>query len=82
MIKDSKSRQKRDRHLPTVTPNSPHVEPPSDKLLSWRNAMSEVSSASQLAVCMSELEACVAWEKSNTIVVSECTYVVNLLLSR
>lgn len=70
--KDSKSRQKRDKHLLAAKPDPLHPEPPSDKLLSWQRAVGMVSSASQLAVCMSELEMCVAWEKSNTIVVSVC----------
>ena len=70
-VKDSKSRLKKDHPSLAVRRDSTQLELPSDKLLSWRRAVGVVSSASQLAVCMSELEVCIAWEKSNTIVVSE-----------
>ncbi len=73
-VKDSKSRLKKDHPSLAVRRDSTQLELPSDKLLSWRRAVGVVSSASQLAVCMSELEVCIAWEKSNTIVVSECEY--------
>ncbi len=72
-VKDPKSRNKKDKQsLATTTLDSSYIEPPSDKLMMWRQAVGMVSSASQLAVCVSELEMCVAWEKSNTIVVSGC----------
>ncbi len=69
-VKDLKSRLKKDRPSLAIRRDSTQLELPSDKLLSWRKAVGVVSSASQLAVCMSELEMCIAWEKSNTIVVS------------
>ena len=68
----SKSKQgtKRDRTPLAVRRDSSPLELPSENLLSWRRAVVNAKSASQLAVCMSELEVCVAWEKSNYIVVS------------
>lgn len=40
------------------------------ELLHWRQAVGSASSASQLWVCLSQLESCIAWEKSVMRVVS------------
>ena len=48
---------------------APAIELPSEELLKWRSAVEVATSASQLAVCLSELERCITWEKSSSVVV-------------
>ena len=57
---------------PEATPTSdpPTQEEPTEELLNWQGAIAMVTSASQLAVLASQLNSCVAWEKSPTKVVS------------
>lgn len=50
-------------------PPSPPEEPIA--LIKWRDAISQASSTSQLAVYMNQLEKCIAWEKSPMKVVSK-----------
>ena len=42
-------------------------------LAKWRQAVSAATSSSQLAVCVNQLEKCIAWEKSPMKVVCTCT---------
>lgn len=53
---------------PEPTPSSapPTQEEPTEELLVWQGAVTMVTSASQLAVLASQLNNCVAWEKSPT----------------
>ena len=50
---------------------APPIELPSEGLSKWRAAVERATSASQLAVCASQLEKCVTWEKSSSVVVME-----------
>ena len=65
----SKSKR-RDRSNLSARRDTAGLELPTEKLLRWRKAVNDATSASQLAMCMCELERCVAWEKSSTVVVS------------
>lgn len=62
----------RNRECPTIMARreAPPIELPCEALLMWRRAVERATSASQLAVCMNQLETCVSWEKSNAVVVS------------
>ena len=62
--------QRRDQVNLASRRDSLQLELPSENLLNWRQAVGGAMSTSQLAVSMCELENCIAWEKSNTIVVS------------
>ena len=68
--KDHSKSKRRDRSNLAIRRDSAPLELPTEKLLRWRRAVKDAMSASQLALCMCELERCVAWEKSSTIVVS------------
>ena len=46
-------------------------------LTKWRTAVGDAKSASQLAVCMNELEKNIAWEKSPMKVV--CKHVIHMV---
>ncbi len=57
---------------------APPIELPCEGLQMWRTAVERATSASQLAVCMSQLERCITWEKSSSVVVSQSeTFVSN-----
>ena len=60
----------RDRSSHVSRYEAPPIELPSEGLLMWRAAVEKATSASQLAVCASQLEGCVTWEKSSSVVVS------------
>ena len=68
--KDHSKSKRRDRSNLAIRRDSAPLELPTEKLLRWRRAAKDAMSASQLALCMCELERCIAWEKSTTIVVS------------
>lgn len=68
--KDHSKSKRRDRSNLAIRRDSTPLELPTEKLLRWRRAVKDAMSASQLALCMCELERCIAWEKSGTIVVS------------
>ena len=52
---------------PPPRPSLPAL--PTPKLVRWQEAVVNVTSASQLAVCVNVLDRCIAWEKSATKVV-------------
>ena len=59
------------------TGNSSNNSPEdSEALLQWREAVKSSISASQVAVCISQLDRSIAWEKSPMKVVSVCVLVV------
>ena len=70
-MKDQSKSKRRDRSNLAARRDTASLELPTEKLLKWRRAVKDALSASQLALCMCELERCVAWEKSSTIVVRE-----------
>ena len=51
--------------------SSPPPEPVA--LTKWKTSAVEATSSSQLAVCVNQLERCIAWEKSPMKVVCTCT---------
>lgn len=65
--------QGRNKEKGSHTPKRAESEPPTDNLLKWREAVSKTMSASQLAVCVNQLDRCLAWERSATKVVSRVT---------
>ena len=67
--KDHSKSKRRDRSNLAIRRDSTPLELPTERLLRWRRAVKDAMSASQLALCMCELERCIAWEKSSTIVV-------------
>ncbi len=56
---------------------APPIELPCEGLQMWRTAVERATSASQLAVCMSQLERSITWEKSSSVVVSIGGKIVN-----
>ena len=79
--KDHSKSKRRDRSNLAIRRDSAPLELPTEKLLRWRRAAKDAMSASQLALCMCELERCIAWEKSTTIVVSLESLSLSLSLS-
>ena len=69
--KSSGRGQGRNKDKTVQTPRHADSEPPTDSLLQWREAVSMAASASQLAVCVNQLDRCLAWERSTTKVVRE-----------
>ena len=51
-------------------------------LTKWRQAIGAATSSSQLAVCVNQLERCIAWEKSPMKVVCTCTCIGLLVCIR
>ncbi len=68
--KNKSKTTRRDRLNLSNRRDAPAMELPSDELLKWRNAVEAATSASQLAVCLSQLECCICWEKSRSVGVS------------
>lgn len=60
----------RDTTISTTHREAPPIELPCEGLQMWRTAVEKATSASQMAVCMSQLERCITWEKSSSVVVS------------
>jgi hypothetical protein len=57
-----RGRPPREQEAPPT--NLPTQEEPTEDLINWQGAVSMVTSASQLAVLASQLDSCIAWEKS------------------
>lgn len=59
---------KNEQSIDTTTDTTPPPDPVA--LTKWKTAIVQATSSSQLAVCINQLERCIAWEKSPMKVVS------------